>query len=256
MKKNLLVLMTISIIDSSAMAQSAFEGFYGQLATGYESNSVSGISAPLILGDSSGSRLIGTASSANQNFGGVPLVAGLGYNFSVAPNWLVGIGADYSFLSQESQSYDYSLSDSGVLPAGTSFTGAKIKTSNRYSLFIMPSYLISSDKLVYLKAGYSSVKVDVTAPNYAAINGDALPLAGVVSDYSKTLNGYVVGLGYKQIINGGIYGFGELNYMNYGSANFGRTSSSGSGSGLTTVSTNTNTSINSYQLLVGIGYKF
>ena len=160
-------------------------------------------------------------------------------------------GGDYSFLSQESSSYNYSLLGSGV-PGGLALTGAKIKTSNRFNIFITPGYAIDQDKLVYLKGGYTSVQVDVTAPSSVTIGGESASLAGITSNQTKTINGYILGLGYKQIINGGFYGFGEANYMNYSNANFGKTSSI---SGFN-VSTNTSSHLTSYQILVGLGYKF
>jgi len=95
--KLLVALAATGLVATSAFAQkSAFEGFYGQIATGYESNSASGLSSPLTLSDGVDTLTAGV-SAPNQNFGGVPLIAGLGYNFSVAPKWLIGVGADYSF---------------------------------------------------------------------------------------------------------------------------------------------------------------
>jgi outer membrane immunogenic protein len=254
MKIKLLIAAAATVLASSAIAQSAFQGFYGQIATGYENNSASGLSSPLNATDGVQSATIANASASNQNFGGMPLVAGLGYNHSVAPKWLVGIGADYSFLSQESSSYSYALSGGELPVTGVGLSGAKIKASNRFNVFITPGYEIDNDKLVYLKAGYSSVKVDVTAPSSITFQGQSEPLGGLASNQSKTLSGYIVGLGYKQIISGGIYAFGEANYMSYGSANFGRSIPFPQ----TNISLNTNTSssLNSYQLLIGVGYKF
>lgn len=254
MKIKILIAAAATVLASSAIAQSAFQGFYGQIATGYENNSASGLSSPLNATDGVQSATIANASASNQNFGGMPLIAGLGYNHSVAPKWLVGIGADYSFLSQESSSYSYTLSGGELPVAGFGLSGAKIKASNRFNVFITPGYEIDNDKLVYLKAGYSSVKVDVTAPSSITFQGQSQPLGGLASNQSKTLSGYIVGLGYKQIISGGIYAFGEANYMSYGSANFGRSIPFPQTN--MSLNTNTSSSLNSYQLLVGVGYKF
>jgi hypothetical protein len=99
----------LGLFGASAMAQSSFEGFYGQIATGYESNTVSkitgsGVDSPKDNGDA-------TLNAANQQFGGAPLVFGLGYNFSVAHQWLIGIGADYSALSQTSSNFNTTLTN-------------------------------------------------------------------------------------------------------------------------------------------------
>jgi len=115
-------------------------------------------------------------------------------------------------------------------------------------------------KLVYLKAGYSSVDVTQNASTGACIGafgcfsntvlGQTTPGA-----QTKTVGGYVIGLGYKQMIAKGFYGFAEANYMSYGKANFSQTSNYTDGSG-GSVTSNTSGSLNSYQALVGVGYKF
>ena len=260
MKIKLLAATAATLVASSAMAQSAFQGFYGQLSTGYENNSASGLSSPLTLMYGGKSSAVGSVSAPNQSFGGAPLIGGLGYNFSVAPKWLIGVGADYSFLSQQSSSYNYSLSDSDA-PEGSSgdkitLSGAKIKASNRLNIFVATGYEIDKDKLVYLKAGFSSVKGAVSAPTNASTGGQTIDISETgfsPSGQSKTLNGYILGVGYKQIISGGFYAFAEGNYMNYGKQNFGKTTP---GQYDSTLTTNTSSGLNTYQLLVGVGYRF
>lgn len=245
MKKLLIAAAAASVLVApSTFAQSAFEGFYGQIATGYESNSMS--NGNFTASDVTGSE---NYNASGQTFGGAPLVLGLGYNFSVAPKWLVGIGADYSTLPQTSS--DYSANRASANPATVS--GNSTKISNRFNIFITPGYEIDKDKLVYLKAGYSSMSVTQNPPTTFSDLADPAnsgPISGFGSQ-SKTVSGYVVGLGYKQIITGGIYGFAEGNYMSYSKPSFSNTQS---GTNPTTITGNP--SINSYQLLVGVGYKF
>lgn len=256
MNKRILAITIVMGASSPVMAQSAFQGFYGQLSTGYENNTASGLSSPLIASDGVQTLNFANFSASNQSFGGVPLIAGIGYNFALSPKWLIGIGVDYSFLTQESSSYSYKASSSPQVAEldGVNANGAKIKASNRLNIFITPSYAISEDKLVYFKAGYSSIQVDHTAPSSLSLNSQSASLAGLglTSNQSKTLNGYVLGLGYKQIIKGGFYAFAEANYMNYGSQNFGYSRTFQN----VTLKTSTSSSLDSYQVLVGVGYKF
>lgn len=246
MKKKLLAAVALTALAGSAMAQSAFEGFYGQISTGYESNSMS--NGNITSSDSWGSN---NWSASGQTFGGAPLVLGLGYNFSVAPKWVLGLGADYSVLPQTSSTYSASSPTAG--DAGGIVTGNSTKVSNRYNIFIAPGYEIDKDKLVYLKAGYSSMSITQNPPtSYTDIAGAFTdPISGFGSQ-SKTVSGYVVGLGYKQMIMKGLYGFAEGNYMSYGKPSF--SSTQGNTADPTTITSNP--SINSYQLLVGVGYKF
>ncbi len=247
-------LFTIALFTAitSASAQSRFEGFYGQIGTGYEKNNVSGLSTPLSISGGGASVPLGTLSAPNQSFGGVPLVAGIGYLQSIAPKWLIGFGGDFSFLSQESSAINFAPTDGILKDLGLGFGGSKIKTSNQFNLYLTPSYEIDKDKLIFLKAGYSSVKVDVSAPNSITASGLSSPISGTVGR-SKTLSGYILGLGYKQFITEGFYGFAEANYMTYNKANFGATNSIG---GFLNINTSTNSGLSTYQFLVGVGYKF
>ena len=234
-------LLAVSImgISSSAFAQSAFQGFYGQIATGYENNSASNLDqvykeAARINPD--------TYNASTQNFGGAPLIVGLGYNFSVAPKFILGIGADYSFTSQTSSAYN-----SNFAFIDSTLSGQSLKVSNRFNIFLTPGYEIDKNKLIYLKAGYSSVKATYNPPT----GSDSLAW----STPSSTVGGYIVGLGYKQIITGGFYGFAEGNYMSYNKPSLVSNVVQTNG-GASTWTLTTNPSINTYQLLVGVGYRF
>lgn len=237
MKIKLLVAAAATVVASSAMAQSAFEGFYGQVGTGYESNSITNLNSTYSYSYSGGSGT-GSNSAPNQNANGVPLVIGLGYNFKLNNSWLLGIGADYSAISQESSSYSSVDADGSVNGPG------KIKISNRYNIFITPGYAIDKDKLVYAKAGYSAQTGNYSAGAYST-----------TPSFNNTWNasGYVLGLGYKQIITGGLYGFAEGNYMSYGKVN---TGSSWTETNSVNVTSNSNTGSSAYTLLIGVGYKF
>lgn len=249
--KLLVALAATGLVATSAFAQkSAFEGFYGQIATGYENNSVSNLNAS--LADTT-SGITDSYNASNQSFGGAPLVIGLGYNFSVAPKWLLGIGVDYSALNQKSSSFG----NSGVSSSGNTIglNGATIEMSNRVNVFITPGYEIDKDKLAYFKAGYSMVSGKFSSPNSFTCspdcNSDNTSSSGSLpsTSQSKNLNGYVLGLGYKQMIASGLYGFAEFNYMSYAKQTY-------TGSVDSTSNFSASPSVSSYQALVGVGYKF
>ena len=230
MKIKLLVVATVIVMAGSATAQSAFQGFYGQIATGYEGNQFTNTTTPYTF-EFTGFSGSGVLNETNQNANGMPLVVGIGYNFSINNSWLLGIGADYSFITQETGTF--TLTDQ----SGGWFRN-NIKVENRFNIFVTPSYVVDKDKLVYFKAGYSG---QTLKSSFSAQGSN-----------SANQTGYVLGLGYKQIISGGFYGFAEGNYMNYGKANL---SNSWSESG---VSVNANPSVgaSAYTLLVGVGYRF
>lgn len=247
MKKKLLAMTLFALSGSGAMAQSAFSGFYGQVATGYENNSLSSLGStatvtPVVPGAFATQNL--TGSTANQTASGMPLVAGIGYNHSISNSWLIGIGADYSFVSQKTGTYTTRMSDGGALP------NQQTEIANRYNIFITPGYALDKQKLVYLKAGYSSQQLKYSAPANS-FDGASDPALSK----NATVNGYVLGLGYKQIISGGLYGFAEGNYMQYSKANMDMNFTSRLNDYRVAIS-NSSPASNAYTLLVGVGYKF
>lgn len=238
MKKKLLVVAASTLVASSAFAQSAFQGFYGQIATGYENNTITSTGGPY-SGTSNSGPFGGNVIGNNQTASGVPLILGLGYTFQVSGPWLVGIGADYSTISQKTDTFTSTTSNSSLI------TGNQYQISNRYNIFVTPSYAIDKDKLAYLKVGYSSQQLkSTTAADYPD------PALGTTIN----MNGYVLGLGYKQIITGGLYGFAEGNYMSYSHTNANQSWTAVDGSYRNTW--NGNPAASAYTLLVGVGYKF
>ena len=231
MKINLLVGSFALVLSCSTFAQSQFVGAYGQLSTGYENNTVS---SAQLTGTDYGSTpnktntLTTTSTSA-------PLVLGLGYTFNLKNNFTLGLGVDYSALTQDTQS------------AGFYYSGDRRNTydykfsiSNRFNAFVAPGYAIAQDKLLYAKLGYSTQSVQYSQTNCCSSPSN-----------KAQVNGYVVGLGYKQFITNALYGFAEVNYYASGRPNLSSSYSDGPGG---TVSSNPN--VNAYNFLLGLGYRF
>lgn len=140
---------------------------------------------------------------------------GVGYNFQIDKSFLLGLGAEYSPIASSQANVTFS--------DGTD----KYKNQNTYNIFLSPSYVISKDSLAYAKVGYTGTTIKYS------------PFDGGSTNYN--LNGYSLGLGYKQVIDGGLYGFAETNYLSYNNK---------------TVEGGSKISANSMNFLVGIGYKF
>ena len=257
----------ISLTSSNAQAQSAFAGFYGQISTGYESNQLGSMTGSALATPNVNSDLNSSASS--QTFGGAPLVLGMGYYWQVSDKWLIGMGADYSALSQTSSNISINRTNafgntSIVAGETASGNGASMQLSNRFNLFLTPGYAIDKDKLVYIKAGYSQVSAQYNRSTSAttSLNGVSKSTAGLGGNQSINQGGYLVGLGYKQIITSGLYGFVEGNYMGYSSPSYSYQTTKpidtlhGITSNSAKVATNNFSSLNTYQLLIGVGYAF
>lgn len=215
MKNKILAFSVLTLFSfGSAMAQSAFEGFYGQIGIGFEDDDLvfSG-------GTARGRTYTVPVDDQAQYFGGA---IGIGGYYGVTSNFLLGLGVDYSPLAGAKTPYALSVPSVGFTANGT------YQKKNSYNIFLSPAYAIDKEKLLYAKVGYTSMDIEATVGN---------------ASETDTYTGYSVGLGYKQIIKGGFYGFAEGNYASYGSKN---DSPGFSGNHKPT----------SYNLLVGLGYKF
>ena len=219
MKKKLIVGALLLAAGTTAFAQSKFEGFYGQVGLGFESVSPQLSNSVLNGGGYNNVSMTSSVDTKTSPTG----VFTVGYTMPVSKDFYLGYGAEYNPIASQKGNYSYA---SGAVVG-------QIQKQNSYNIFIAPSIAIGNDGMAYTKIGYTgaSVKNNTTG---------------------STLNptGYSLGLGYKQIIDGGIYGFAEANYSQYSTM-----SSSGSVTG-TSYTLTTNSSSNTYNLLVGIGYKF
>ncbi len=246
MKKNVdcLLLGIVSMgLCTSAFSDSAFQGFDGQISTGYESNSFSSIK-PSWNNVASGGFFNGNGTARNQNASGMPLVLGAGYFHEIRDKFLLGIGIDYSPLPQSTGNFGHTSTrfDGLVFP----WDNMSYRVSNRVNVFLMPGYAFDTDKLGYLKLGYSTQQLKYTQ--------QADPKVGFTSGFSSSasLSGFIVGLGYKQVVRDGFYGFAEANYISYA-----RRTVSGSGLAITeTIDVSSSPSVRAYNFLAGIGYKF
>jgi hypothetical protein len=216
---------------ATAQAQSKFEGAYGQLGVGFTSTmpTLGGATLTPPAGNSPSSYGLGTSIESTNSFAGA---IGLGYTFSVAPKFTVGLGIDY--LPMAGQSGNYSLTNSSL---STPTLSGTYKQKQTYNVYVAPGLEITPDSMLYAKLGYSGSQFTY---------GDG----GL-----QNLNGFLVGLGYKQIISGGLYGFAEANYTSYGQQNVGSTGPWG-GNVSGTYAINANLSANTFTGLVGVGYKF
>jgi hypothetical protein len=253
----------VGLTSFNAQAQSAFAGFYGQLSTGYESNQLGSQSDTARVTPYANSDTNNTGPS--QTFGGAPLVLGIGYYWKATDKWLIGLGADYSALTQTSSEIPKTVnnapgSTSVASGSNVTFNGSSMQLSNRFNLFITPGYAIDKDKLVYIKAGYSQVtaQYNVSTSLTRTANGVSTKTAATGGSQSSNQGGYLLGLGYKQMFASGLYGFVEGNYMGYSAPSYTFTSTTGQAtnpSGTRTV-TASFASLNSYQALIGLGYAF
>lgn len=224
--KTLIVSIGFISLTASSFAQSVFEGFYGQVAVGYESISPTLTNTPIAVSGSSST--IPLATSISSTSGATGNVA-LGYTASVTKDFTLAIGAEYYPINSQSGNYTSTL-------AGKTSSGTYQK-QNVYNIYLAPGMNVGTDGLAYFKVGYTGASIKSTQGSASS---------------TDNLTGYSLGLGYKQFFSGNWYGFGEANYFSYGNSVDNQRASSGT----RTLSWSTTLNANVYNFLVGVGYKF
>jgi outer membrane immunogenic protein len=222
MKKYLLAIGA-TLLASSVMAQSTFEGFYGQVGIGYQNLKHPYSSNGLSLTGVSG---LTPLSGSFDNASGFAATLGAGYLHAFSKDFLLGIGAEFNPITSGNTNFT-------LTAAGYPLAQGTYKSKNFYNIFLSPATPIGTAGLLYAKVGYTGIQIDAST-------------SGISNTHN--FNGYSLGLGYKQVINAGLYGFVEVNYLNYSNNNNSR-----AGAGYSYTST---TSLNGYNALAGIGYKF
>lgn len=241
---SLVAIAPLSSAQASETRNNPFAGFYGQLATGYESNSLTNTTTRYTNVDPPEYYSSGTNVAANQSAYGVPLIIGLGYNFALDEKWILGIGADYSFLSQTTGKFSArNPSFASSVPA----LGQQIKVSDRFNVFLTAGYALTKSDLLYAKAGYSNQQLQFSRPAQDLTTGYSL---------KANPSGYVLGLGYRKVIQGGLYAYAEANYMKYASASMNGSVTGQSGSDTVTTQIKQNPSASAVTALIGLGYRF
>jgi hypothetical protein len=221
-----------------------FQGFYGQVASGYEANFFNDTTTRYtnIFPDSTFSS--GTNRAGSQRSSGIPLVVGVGYYFSVSDKWMLGIGADFSFLPQTTNAFSARNPEFiSAVPA----TGQQIKTSNRFNLFLTPGYVLTQQDLLYAKIGYTNQQIQFSRPPQDSTTGYSL---------DSRQGGYVLGLGYRKILDKGLYFYAEVNYLKYSNQSLSGSTITNTGDDIVVTRIEQNPASSAFTGLIGLGYRF
>ena len=215
-------------LSGLANAQSAFEGFYSQIGAAYESNKIGSDSYT-----EQGISL--TQNSTSSNSGRISLSAG--YNYTFDSQTLIGLGVEYYSIAPK-----MTASNSGC-PSGCN-DKLEYSLKDRFSIFLTPSLVKGNNSLIYGKVGFSRQSGKATIRQIVSTDAnDGYSASGSV-------NGYVLGVGYKQMIDQGMYYFGEMNYYGYSAFDQNGTTPNGN------QASNLYPKPTAYNAIIGLGYKF
>ena len=122
---------------------------------------------------------------------------GLSYNFPINDTFLVGLGFDY-YLDDIEMGTEKLTTDNGKIDWNT------YELEDMYSIYLKPQYVISKNKLAYIKLAY-------VAADLAPTNQDE----EFVSISDEDMNGFSAGIGYKQLFGESFYAYAEANYIKF-----------------------------------------
>ncbi len=227
--KYTLLVVSLMAAGSVSAQSSLFQGAFGQIGIGYEQVDPSAGSSTLSV-----NRVDIPVNSSISNTNSAIGTIAVGWYQDVAKGFLLGIGAEYSPFAGSAGSIN--VATQRALPGQNNLSNDySYQKKNSYNIFLSPAMLVGTNGLAYAKVGFTGAKVT----------------AFESLDYNFT--GYSLGLGYKHMFKGGLYGFVEANYADYGSQTKSATNPIAAGRTLTASNTK---SLTTYNILVGIGYRF
>jgi outer membrane immunogenic protein len=146
------------------------------------------------------------------------LVGGqVGYNWQVAPNWVVGIQGDGDWANIRGNATNPLSPDGRCWSGGDQTSDCKTNYKAMGNLTARAGYLILPTTLVYGKAGINFAALDLKVTNVIDITGGTCAPVGTVqpgyNSRSTTQTSFTAGGGIEQKIGNNLTVFGEYDYV-------------------------------------------
>ena len=203
---------------------SRFQGFYFNLDLGAQSHSVTSTYTTSGTGAATNSTTL-TGNDSN----GMSIVMDGGFMTMVVDRFLVGAGFAYETQATDPASYSGSIASNAV-------AADKYNETGNFAIYISPGYAYDDETLFYGKGGFAQA-------NY---------LTSTLRNTTKTVSGFMVGVGAKHFLTNKVYGLIEGNYFNYKAVSATNTNAVG-----TTINTSTgDDNFSAYNFLFGVGFRF
>ncbi len=237
-------------VKAPPLVVSSWTGFYAGLGLGFRSTSTD-LTTTSVLEDGVPRDLSGGVLTQPFDGTGFRVNPYAGYNWQVAPHWVVGIEGDVGFGDQTTALPGFRAS-----PRAGSSTFAvdslSVKTTGDASLRGRAGYLLTPATLVYATGGLAWQHFDVTSVCVGATCNDATPTT-VTNSVTKT--GWTLGAGVETALWGNWLLRGEYRYADFGTAPMAiARTRSGAGPALTV--DNFDTRLRTHTASVGLAYKF
>jgi hypothetical protein len=192
----ILKLSAIALLATSTSLMAQSKNFEG-------ANIAIGVSA--IGAEVSGNSKSGQAST-NTNSGTIGKIAeianlDLGYTFSLSNNGAISIGGTYTPGKAKIGNGSFTASTPGTTGSDHSVT-AEFK--DPYSIYIMPTYVISNNSAIFAKVAYNHVDLNVNTSGTTTITSKP-----------ADLEGWSYGIGSKTMLDKNLYLQVEVNVTDY-----------------------------------------
>jgi outer membrane immunogenic protein len=232
------------------LAASSWTGFYAGLGLGLRSTQAD-LTTTSVLQDGVARDLNGAVLTQPFDGTGFRINPYAGYNWQVAPHWVVGVEGDVGFGDQTTALPGFRSS-----PWAGSSTFAvdslSVKTGWDASVRGRAGYLLTPSTLVYATGGLAWQHFDVTSVCVGATCNDATPTS--VSN-SATKTGWTFGGGLETALWGNWLLRAEYRYADFGTAAF-AIARTRTGAGPTLTVDNFDTKLRTHIASVGVAYKF
>ena len=155
----------------------------------------------------------------------------LGYNFQVAPQWILGAEGDLG-LARRTATYAFGYYPGANFLAGRDGSSFDLRTTWDASARVRFGYLATPSMLLYLTTGPAWQHVETSSNCSTAINPNAGPFAQCapggglnrltppVLAHSDTRTGWTIGAGAEYLLTSNWLVRGEYRYADYGSVSF------------------------------------
>jgi outer membrane immunogenic protein len=177
----------------------------------------------------------------------------VGYNWQVAPQWLVGIEGDFGWGNQTTTLNGFAFSPGGIFLEGLIGDSFAIKTTWDATARGRVGYLVTPSFLAYLTGGAAWLHYETTSTCFDAnLCAAATGLGPNIIATSTTRLGWTIGGGIETRLWNNWIARGEYRYADFGSASFTLTRTTPA----LDISTNHDIRVRTHTALFGIAYKF
>jgi outer membrane immunogenic protein len=241
-----------AIYKAPPVAPASWKGFYLGLDGGLRSTRTD-VTTTSAFVDGVPTDLANFATSAPLNKSSFRFGPYAGYNWQVAPHWVVGIEGDWGWANRTASLPGFPFTP-GFVTSGIATDALSVKTAWDASARGRIGHLVTPAVLAYMTGGAAWLHYEVTSacPGLCALPLFSLSPAIITSSATKA--GWTIGGGVESLWWGGWLARAEYRYADFGTESFTLTRTGG---GLiTSVVDNFDVKIRTHTATVGLAYKF